>query len=679
MHPPLDRAKRILVVDDCQAALAAMLRLLAKAGYDVHGASSAEDALQMLSDLRPDLVLMDVVLPNMNGLEATRIIKSNPDYTSTFVVNMSAILVSEQHKESGLESGADGYITRPISNQELLTSVSAYLRLKSMMDALANSEERFRSIIEQNNDGMLIISHDDKILFANPAAAKLFGCAIEQLSGNRFNWISLTDFDTPSELEVNLADSGQPNTTLELRAASIIWDDQPAFLVTLHDISARKQAEKRIQQLAFYDELTKLPNRFLFMDRLQHALSMAERNHIMGALLFLDLDNFKMLNDTHGHAQGDQLLMQVAQRLSSCVRECDTVARLGGDEFVILLSELNQCEMEAARLAETAGEKILNEFKRPFKLGQHQHFTTPSIGVALFSDTPISVDELMKQADLSMYQAKAAGRNTLRFFDPKMQNAVSSRIKLEMELRESILSHAFFLHYQPQVNSDSRVTGAEALVRWQHPERGMILPIEFIQLAEETGLILQLGQQVLNLVCQQLAEWNRHTEMASLTISVNISARQFRHPDFLGILDDAITRSGVNPRNLKLELTESILLENSEDIINKMTCLQARGVRFSLDDFGTGYSSLSYLRRLPVDQLKIDQSFVKDLGQNSSDVAIARTIVTLAHSLGLNVIAEGVETTEQHKLLLREGCEAFQGNLFSCSVPPAQLEKIILA
>ena len=678
MNHAVERPKRILVVDDCQAALAAMLRLLCRAGHDVHGVSCAEEGLQQLKEVRPDLILMDVVLPGMSGLDATRIIKSDPELASTFVVNMSAQLISKQHKDEGLEAGADGYITRPISNQELLTSVNAYLRLKSMMDALSCSEVRLRSIIDQNTDGMLIINHQNQIVFANPAAATLFKCSIDRLMGNSFNWIKLSEKKPPREVEVDLGKKGT-NVTLEIRTTAINWDGEPAFLATLHDISYRKAAEKRIHQLAYYDELTQLPNRFLFIDRLKHALSMAERNGIVGALIFLDLDNFKTLNDTHGHAQGDRLLRQVAKRITSCVRESDTVARLGGDEFVILLSELSRCPEDAATQAEIACEKILAAFKAPFILGYHQHSTTASIGVALFADKPVSADELMKQADLSMYQAKAAGRNTLRFFDPQMQRAVITRIQLETELREAIIQKAFFLHYQPQVNAHSHVTGAEALLRWQHPQRGVVLPVEFIGLAEETGLILQLGQLVLERVCQQLAAWSGRSEMAFISIAVNVSARQFRHPDFLTIIDQTIEHSGANPHNLKLELTESLLLENTEDTISKMSFLQAKGVRFSLDDFGTGYSSLSYLKRLPVDQLKIDQSFVKDLGENNSDIAIARTIVTLAHSLGLNVIAEGVETKEQHKLLLQEGCEAFQGYFFSRSVPIEQLEKLILA
>ena len=679
MHQAVPKQKRILIVDDCPAALAAMSRLLGQTGYEVYGATSAEAGLKQLHDIRPDLVLMDLVLPDMCGLEATRLIKADPELASTFVVNMSAQLISKQDQAEGLDAGADGYIKRPISNQELLTSVNAYLRLKTMMDALSCSEERLRSIIDQNTDGMLIVNHQHQIVFANPAATRLFNCSINQLLDTPFTWIRLSE-NTPSrEVEVDLNNTGQPNACLEIRATAINWDCEPAFLVTLHDITERKAAEKRIHQLAFYDELTQLPNRFLFMDRLKHALSMAERNRIAGALLFLDLDNFKILNDTHGHAQGDQLLRQVALRITSCVRECDTVARLGGDEFVILLSELSKSVEDAANQAEITSEKILAEFREPFKLGRHQHFTTASIGVSLFTGKPISVDELMKQADLAMYQAKAAGRNTLRFFDPKMQRAVSARIKLETELRQSLEHKDFFLHYQPQVNNQRQVTGAEALLRWHHPRRGLVRPTEFIGLAEETGLILPLGQLVLERACHQLAAWSERTETAALTIAVNVSARQFRHPDFLSSIEQVIAHSGANPCNLKLELTESILLENTEDTIDKMTSLQARGVHFSLDDFGTGYSSLSYLKRLPVDQLKIDQSFIKDLAENNSDVAIARTIVTLAHSLGLTVIAEGVETEAQHQLLLQEGCEAFQGYLFSGSIPVEQLEQLILA
>jgi diguanylate cyclase (GGDEF)-like protein len=674
-----ERQKRLLIVDDCQATLAAMLRLLCGAGHEVLGANSAEEGLQHLKEMRPDLILMDVLLPGMSGLDATRIIKSDPDFSSTFVVNMSAQLSSKQQKIQSLEAGADGYITRPISNQELLTSVNAYLRLKNMMDALSNSEQRLRSIIDQNTDGMLIVNHQDMIVFANPAAAKLFRCPINQLIGNHFKWIKLSDKSPSREIDVDLSGTGMPNATLEIQATAFNWDGEPAFLVTLHDITARKTAEKRIHQLAYYDELTALPNRFLFMDRLKHALSLSERSGIVGALLFLDLDNFKTLNDTLGHALGDQLLRQVATRITSCVRESDTVGRLGGDEFVILISELSKCAEEAATQAEIACEKILAAFKEPFKFDHHQHNTSASIGVALFTDKPITVDELMTQADLSMYQAKAAGRNTLRFFDPLMQQAVSTRVRLEKELREALIQKAFFLHYQPQVDNHCHVTGAEALVRWQHPLRGIVLPDDFIELAEETGLILQLGQVVIESACHQLALWNERSEMAGLTIAVNISARQFHHPDFLAIIDEAIAHSGANPNKLKLELTESMLLENTEETINKMVSLQAKGIRFSLDDFGTGYSSLSYLKRLPLDQLKIDQSFVKDLVENNSDVAIARTIVTLAHSLGLAVIAEGVETKEQHKLLLQEGCEAFQGNLFSRSVPIEQLEELILA
>lgn len=669
------RKKQILIVDDDQAVLAGMLRLLCRAGHEVRGAGTAEEGLRMMREQCPDLVLMDVMLPGISGLEAVRQIKADPALASVFVVNMSARLVSRYHQTEGLDAGADGYITRPIANQELLNTVNAFLRLKSMMDALRASEERFRSIIDVNSDGMLIVNQTGTIAFANPASARLFKCSVNDLIGKQFTWMNVSDADNPGEIEIGIGSKGR--ITLETQVSTIEWESELAFLVSLHDITHRKEAERRIHQLAFYDTLTQLPNRYLLLDRLRKALSVSARSGNKGALLLLDLDNFKIFNDTLGHEQGDHLLQKVASRLSSCVRESDTIARLGGDEFVIILSELSKCSDQAATLAEVACEKILAAFRAPFQLGYYEHFTTPSIGVTLFADQLSSIDELLKQADLSMYQAKSAGGNTIRFFDPEMQRAVSSRIEWESELRQGLQQKAFFLHYQPQVNHLGQVTGGEALVRWQHPRHGVVFPKDFIGLAEETGLIIQLGHRVLESACLQLAAWAARPETAALSIAVNVSARQFRHPEFLTTMMSVIEGSGANPVNLKLELTESLLLDNIEDAIVKMTLLQSKGVRFSLDDFGTGYSSLSYLKRLPLNQLKIDQSFVKDLVEDSSDVAIARTIVTLGHSLGLVVIAEGVETEAQLRLLAEEGCDEFQGYLFSQSVPAEQFESLI--
>jgi len=436
------------------------------------------------------------------------------------------------------------------------------------------------------------------------------------------------------------------------------------YVAAFTDITQHKQAEDKIQQLAFSDPLTGLPNRRLLLDRLQQALAASTRNKRQGALLFIDLDDFKNLNDTLGHDKGDLLLQQVGQRLATCVREGDTVARLGGDEFVVMLEDLSANLQEAATQTEIVGEKILATLNQTYPLAGHQHHSTPSIGVALFDEHENSVDELLKRADLAMYQAKAAGRNTLRFFDPKMQAVVSARVALEADLRLGLQEKQFLLYYQPQVDGDGRMNGAEALVRWQHPTRGLVSPLEFISLAEETGLILPLGYWVLETACDQLVAWAGQPDMAGLVLAVNVSAKQFRHRDFVGQVRTVLECTGADPAKLKLELTESLLLENVEDIIAKMTALKAIGVSFSLDDFGTGYSSLSYLKRLPLDQLKIDQSFVRDVLTDPNDASIAKTIVALAQSLGLAVIAEGVETTAQRDFLASHGCHSYQGYLF---------------
>ena len=441
------------------------------------------------------------------------------------------------------------------------------------------------------------------------------------------------------------------------------------YVATFLDITVQKQHEERIEQLAFSDPLTQLPNRRLFMDRLQHALATSEHNKCHGAVFFIDLDYFKDLNDTRGHDVGDLLLQQVAERLVECVREADTVARLGGDEFVVMLEDLHENKFEASKQAKSVGEKVLTRLNQPYLLGEHQQHSTPSIGITLFGRGDISVDQLLKQADLAMYQAKGSGRNTLRFFDPEMQKAVSARVAMEADLRQGLRENQFILHYQPQINDFGLVIGAEALVRWIHPQRGLVSPADFIPLAEETELIVPLGNWVLVTACQQLAVWAKHPATANLTLAVNVSAQQFRQQDFIYQVFTAIKDHGVNPERLKLEITESMLLNQIDQMIAKMAAIKARGVSFSLDDFGTGYSSLTYLKRLPIDQLKIDQSFVRGLPVDSSDVAIAQTIVALAHTLKLGVIAEGVETEEQQLFLANIGCHDYQGYFFSRPLP----------
>jgi diguanylate cyclase (GGDEF)-like protein/PAS domain S-box-containing protein len=449
------------------------------------------------------------------------------------------------------------------------------------------------------------------------------------------------------------------------------------YVCTLVDLAERREAERQIERLAHYDPLTRLPNRRLFLDRLRAALASGAQSGRKGAILFIDLDNFKILNETSGHEVGDRLLVEVGRRIGGCVREGDTAARLGGDEFVVLLEDLSGSIEEAGAEANAVGEKILAALNQPYTIAGRLHHSTPSIGVTLFIDAVDSLDELLKQADIAMYQAKSAGRNTLRFFGPEMQGALAARAVMEAALRLAIQDRQFVLHYQPQVDHAGRFIGAEALLRWRHPERGLVSPGEFIPLAEETGLILPIGQWALEVACARLKQWADDPRARDLRLAINVSARQFRQADFVEQVRRALERAGAPADKLKLELTESLVIDDIEGTIEKMHALKRLGVGFSMDDFGTGYSSLSYLTRLPLDQLKIDRSFVRNLPGSANDAAVVQTIITLAKSLGMVVIAEGVETEAQRQFLERHGCPTYQGFLFSPAVEIAQFERLL--
>jgi len=438
-----------------------------------------------------------------------------------------------------------------------------------------------------------------------------------------------------------------------------------------------KSDEEQIAYLGFYDQLTGLPNRRLLSDRLHQTLAASARTGKKGALLFIDLDNFKTLIDTLGYDMADLMLQQTAQRLEACVRKNDSVAHMEGDEFVVLLEELSAIPFKAAALVEVIGERILTSLSQPYQLDTHEHHGTASVGVTLFSGGQLTTDELLKQADIAMYQAKKAGRNTLRFYDPQMQASITARFSLEGELRKALGNQEFQLYYQIQKTSLHKAFGAEALIRWIHPLRGLVPPDQFIPLAEETGLILPIGHWVLETACAQLKLWRQHALTRNLVLAVNVSARQFHQADFISQVQAAVLRHGINANLLKLELTESILVENIEETISTMNALNKVGVQISLDDFGTGYSSLQYLKRLPLDQLKIDQSFVRDIATDTSDKAIVKTIIAMAHSMNLDVIAEGVETEEQRQFLMDNGCFHFQGYLFGRPMPIEQFEALL--
>ena len=482
------------------------------------------------------------------------------------------------------------------------------------------------------------------------------------------------DHGKPWDLELPLCTEKGRHIWVRAQGVAIMEQGRAVKLLgAFQDITQHRQDVEEIRRLAFYDLLPGLPNRRLLMDRLQQAMLTSARTGQHGALMFLDLDHFKLLNDSQGHGVGDVLLEQVAKRLQSCVRDGDSVARLGGDEFVVLLEALSAQAHEAATQAELTAKKILDVFGHAYDLRGHLYDSTPSIGIVVFMGDGEGIEELLKRADVAMYQAKSAGRNTARFFDPAMQAAVAMHEALEKDLRRALAAQEFVLHYQIQIDRAGRAIGAEALVRWNHPTRGMIAPAHFVPLAEATGLVLPLGQWVLETACAQLALWAHDPKRAQWSIAVNVSASQFAQSDFVAHIAHALRSSGATAALLKLELTESTLLDDVADVIVKMNAIKAFDVGFSLDDFGTGYSSLSYLKRLPLEQLKIDQSFVRDLLTDPNDTMIARTIVALGHSLGLRVIAEGVETIGQYELLANMGCDAFQGHYFGYPMAAEQL------
>jgi diguanylate cyclase (GGDEF)-like protein/PAS domain S-box-containing protein len=524
-------------------------------------------------------------------------------------------------------------------------------------------------------------------------AAAMLGYTEDELNDGAMDWRSMVKADDISGMEAalaaHLADSArsfEAEYRMRHRAGHWVWiqsrgrvveragDGQPLrMLGTRMDISARKLAEAEIAHLAFYDGLTNLPNRRLLLDRLHHAIAKAARGGIHGAVLFVDLDNFKSLNDTMGHDMGDRLLEMVAFRLTEVTRETDTVARLGGDEFVVLLEDLGADQQQAMGNAAAVAGKVLDTLSRCYILDAHELRSTPSIGVVLFGAEHHTINDLLRQADMAMYEAKAAGRATFRFFDPVMQVALDASAMLEADLRFALQRDELRLYYQPVVDNSGRVTGVEALLRWQHPQRGLIGPGEFIPQAEKSGLIVELGDWVLEAACRQLVCWAATPDSAHLSMAVNVSARQFRQPAFVEQVLAVLERTGADPRLLKLELTESMLLTDMDDVIAKMTTLKAHGVGFALDDFGTGYSSLSYLKLLPIDQLKIDRSFVHDMLHTRHASSIVRAIITLAYSMDLAVVAEGVETREQWSALEAFGCNAFQGYLFGRAVPLTEL------
>lgn len=565
------------------------------------------------------------------------------------------------------------------------------IRLRALVQArqLKKSESEFRQVFERPLMPMLLI--DEKtgnVLEANQAACAFYGYPHAQFQ--MMNFLQLDE--SPSILGTH-SWTGEVKTRHrlqngEIRAVEVHLSPLKSgkgarvFAIIL-DMTQRIAAEESAHSLAFYDPLTQLANRRLLHDGINQLLAMTTRHHFHGALLFLDLDNFKTLNDTEGHEVGDQLLIEVARRLNLCVRESDLLARLGGDEFVVLCEGLSEDLAQAGVQAGVMAEKIRESLAQPYYLQRNNpmmsgvqvvHHCSSSIGVTMFNGRDETVEELLRRADVAMYQAKQAGRNVVRFFDPQMQAEMMWRAQLEKELREAHKAHQFILYYQSQWDCDGRAVGVETLLRWQHPERGAGLPKGVIELLEETGLIVSVGKWAIRSACLQIAEWQKNDLMCDLVVSVNVSARQFRQADFVETVRQILAETDVPPARLDFELTESVLLENVDEVIAKMQAIKALGVSFSLDDFGTGYSSLQYLKRLPFDSIKIDQSFVRDLEEDANDAALIKAMIAMGKELELTVIAEGVETEAQRTFLVAHGCQVLQGFLFSKALPATDFE-----
>jgi diguanylate cyclase (GGDEF)-like protein/PAS domain S-box-containing protein len=545
---------------------------------------------------------------------------------------------------------------------------------------------RYLNLYEFSPVGFMTLADDNFINVCNLKVCSLLGMERRALLHSRFA-ILIADDDKDrwyqfsrdmkkspqgEEKSIDLVVKRSNGTSFYARLNCLRLDDKtdaPDLLrLVLTDVSQQKQAEEEVEHLAFYDPLTSLPNRRLMLDRLNQIMLATTRTGHAGALLFIDIDNFKTLNDTLGHDAGDLLLQQMAQRLAASVRAGDTVSRQGGDEFVVILDKLSEQPAEAAKETKIIADKILTALRQSYQLANHTYLTSVSIGATLFNTQEIVIDDLLKQADLAMYEAKAAGRNTFRFFNPHMQESINAHAKLVDNLHVALEQQQFQLHYQIQVDCVGVPVGAEALIRWR-TATGLLTPFNFLALAEETGLILAIGQWVIDTACAQLKLWQQHPLTRDITLSVNVSAKQFKHSDFVQQVQEAILKHDINPVLLRLELTESLVVGDVESLIPGMNALKNIGVRFILDDFGTGYSSIQYLKKLPLECLKIDQSFVRDIETDADSQAIVSTIISMAHHLGIDVMAEGVETEAQRQYLLSKGCKNFQGYLFALPLP----------
>jgi diguanylate cyclase (GGDEF)-like protein/PAS domain S-box-containing protein len=566
-------------------------------------------------------------------------------------------------------------------------------RLLILFADLERAHDRYLTFYESSPVSYISLDQDASILGINLTGAELFSVARGEILGGsfttfvtfwdlpRFRTLLRKAMKTTQQTSLDLTLQRRDGSTFQAQCDCVraVCEGRDEIHLTLIDITERKRVEAEVKQLTFHDPLTSLPNRRLLLEHLQTALMRCARTEQLGAVFYIDLDDFKTLNHTYGHAVGDVLLQQVAERLTGCFRKEDMLARTGGDEFVVVAQNLGKNSNAARLKALKLGQKLLKSLSTPFMLMGHKHRISASVGVTLIRDTRWPVETLLKNADLALHSAKTAGRSKVHFFHPDMQAEVIARGLLDSDIRMGLHEKQFLLHYQRQVDQYGRTTGVEALIRWQHPERGLLLPAEFIPYAQEKGLIGLLGQQVLEAACTQLKRWNNLPHMATMSIAIKVSSSEFCQPEYVDRLLATVKRIGANASNLVLELTESVMFFSLDETLAKMVALKSHGVRFALDEFGVGYSSMAYLSRLPLDQLKMDRTFIRDLGRHASDVVVTHSIIALGQSLGLKVLAEGVETEEQRAFLLSHGCSAYQGLLFGGPGPAEEFSTSLSA